>query len=325
MKYIFFATLLLSTSAFGFEVGLPVTCEIGKECFIQNYVDQDLGPGYKDYTCGYLSYPGHKGTDFRIPTTREMMQGTEVVASAGGVVRATRDGMDDRLLSEKGAAAVAHRKCGNSVAITHADGWQTLYCHMRKGSVQVKEGDAVTKGQRLGFIGLSGSTEFPHVHLQVSHEGRVIDPFTGQGMETACGLADAKGLWDANAQRVLGYRAGGFVTGGFSSAMPDLNGITKGQFRETQLDPAAPMIVFWSEGYGLRGGDRYHMSLTGPDGKNIAEIKDIQPHPQAVTLRLIGKKNNGWLQKGSYTGIYRVTRKGLDAPVAEYEATVEVK
>jgi hypothetical protein len=325
MKRALIVALLLSAPAYGFELGLPVTCAIGKECFIQNYVDEEPGGGYKDYTCGSLSYPGHKGTDFRIPTTREMMRRAEVVAAADGTVRATRDGMEDRLLSEKGAEAVKGRECGNSVAITHADGWETMYCHLRKGSVQVKKGDRVTKGQRLGLIGLSGSTEFPHVHLQVNREGRIIDPFTGGGMETACGQEEANGLWDARAQEALRYRSGGFVTGGFASAMPDLSGITKGQFHEHRLDPAAPMIVFWAESYGLRGGDQYHMTLTGPDGKTVAEIQDLQPHPQAVTLRLIGRKNSDRLPEGTYRGTYRVTRQGMDAPVAEFEDTVEVK
>ena len=49
------------------RLSLPVAFEIGIACNIQNYVDQDPGPGARDYTCGRLTYDGHKGIDFRLP------------------------------------------------------------------------------------------------------------------------------------------------------------------------------------------------------------------------------------------------------------------
>jgi hypothetical protein len=45
---------------------LPIDCEIGKSCVLQNYVDRDPGPGARDYRCGPLAYDGHKGTDIRV-------------------------------------------------------------------------------------------------------------------------------------------------------------------------------------------------------------------------------------------------------------------
>ena len=46
---------------------LPVACEIGKVCNIQNYFDHDPGPARMDYACGRLGYDGHDGTDIRLP------------------------------------------------------------------------------------------------------------------------------------------------------------------------------------------------------------------------------------------------------------------
>ena len=54
---------------------LPVDCTLGESCFIQNYVDQDPGPRAQDFTCGPLTYDGHKGTDFALPSTEIMAQG----------------------------------------------------------------------------------------------------------------------------------------------------------------------------------------------------------------------------------------------------------
>src|SRR5574340_591175 len=74
---------------------MPLNCEYGKTCFIQNYVDHDPGPGRADYRCGRLSYDGHHGTDFRLRDEVDMERGVYVVAAAPGVVKAIRDGMAD--------------------------------------------------------------------------------------------------------------------------------------------------------------------------------------------------------------------------------------
>jgi len=78
-----------------------------------------------------------------------MARGEPVVASAGGVVAAARDGVDD--ISMRDAPVPRGRECGNGVRIVHGGGWKTQYCHLRKGSVAVKNGDM------LGLVGLSGS------------------------------------------------------------------------------------------------------------------------------------------------------------------------
>jgi hypothetical protein len=49
---------------------VPVACEVGRTCFIQNYLDQDPSPESKDFACGTLTYDGHNGTDFRVPTLK---------------------------------------------------------------------------------------------------------------------------------------------------------------------------------------------------------------------------------------------------------------
>ena len=66
---------------------LPIDCEIGVSCFIQNYVDRDPTPGRADYRCGHLSYDKHKGTDIRI---------RDLVAMRGGVFWRRRTGLSKR-------------------------------------------------------------------------------------------------------------------------------------------------------------------------------------------------------------------------------------
>ena len=45
---------------------VPFDCRLGALCVVQNYVDQDPGPGARDHACGPLSYDGHQGTDIRV-------------------------------------------------------------------------------------------------------------------------------------------------------------------------------------------------------------------------------------------------------------------
>jgi murein DD-endopeptidase MepM/ murein hydrolase activator NlpD len=91
-----------------------------------------------------------------------------VVAAAAGTVLATRDGTPDQLIrSQADRAEIANRECGNGVVIDHGENWQTQYCHIRRGSIGVKQGDRVEPGQKLGEIGYSGDAAFPHVHLTV--------------------------------------------------------------------------------------------------------------------------------------------------------------
>ena len=64
-------------------LSLPVDCTLGDDCFILQYADADPGRGAADYTCGPMSYDGHKGTDFAVPSFAAMAEGVDVIAAAG--------------------------------------------------------------------------------------------------------------------------------------------------------------------------------------------------------------------------------------------------
>ena len=51
-------------SAHALELRLPIRCDVGATCEIQNYVDLDPSPKARDYQCGSRTYDGHKGIDF---------------------------------------------------------------------------------------------------------------------------------------------------------------------------------------------------------------------------------------------------------------------
>ena len=150
-------------------------CKPGTSCFLQNYVDHDAGSAARDHRCAAQTYDGHKGTDIRLRDRTAMEQGVNVLAAARGTVKGVRDGLPDVSIRNAGTEAIKGRECGNGVVIDHGDGWVTQYCHMRSRSIKVRQGDTVKAGTPLGLIGLSGMTEFPHLHFEVHIDGQHVD------------------------------------------------------------------------------------------------------------------------------------------------------
>src|SRR5580698_11206868 len=151
--------------------GLPIDCELGKSCFVQNYLDHDTTGGSRDFSCGGRTYDGHDGTDFRVPSIAIQKDGVRVLAVADGLVTRVRDGVEDISVRVGGKALIRGKECGNGAVIEHAGGWSSQYCHMANQSMRIRPGQRVSLGQAVGSVGLSGDTEFPHLHLTIRHNG----------------------------------------------------------------------------------------------------------------------------------------------------------
>jgi len=312
---------------------MPIDCEIGASCYIQNYVDADPSSGAQDYTCGSLTYDTHRGTDFRIRGLKAMTEGVLVVASAPGVVTGMRDGMQDinvrnvtdprRLRHIKREAAL-----GNVVAIQHDHGVVAYYGHMRKGSVIVRNGQRVARGEALGFVGLSGDTEFPHVHFEVRRTGKVVDPFTGLDGAAGCRTASGTPLWHPEVIARMEYVSTALHAAGFSTNMPDAQSIEAGSYDGITIDRDAPALLFWSMVYGARGDDTEFLQLIAPDGSVLAEHQKKIERNKAQIWRAVGKRRRaGSWPTGAYTGRYILTRgpKGSEKTVVEVERVVQIR
>ncbi|MGL4320924.1 MAG: M23 family metallopeptidase, partial [Paracoccaceae bacterium] len=281
MKRLLLILTMAPVQAGAFDLALPVDCTLGETCFIQNYFDRDAGPEATDFTCGPLTYDGHDGTDFALHTDAAMEEGVPVLAAADGTVRGIRDGMPDIRISDPAAPPLDGRDCGNGVAIDHGDGWETQYCHMKEGSISVQEGQTVKRGDPLGMIGLSGNTEFPHVHLEVRKDGAELDPFDPDNT-LACGEPPAPALWTAP----MAYVPGGIISTGFATDVPEYDAVKAG-LPDAALTPDAPAIVLWAHLFGGRVGDVVTFSISGPDGSIIEEPVTLE-RTQAQLLRAVG-------------------------------------
>jgi len=104
----------------------------------------------RDPFLGRLAF--HGGIDFRAPT------GTPIYSSGSGVVtHAGRNG-----------------GYGKMVEIDHGDGITTRYAHLSR--VEVREGDHVAMGARIGKAGSTGRSTGPHLHYEIRRNGDAIDP-----------------------------------------------------------------------------------------------------------------------------------------------------
>lgn len=96
----------------------------------------------------------HEGLDFAGP------RGTPILSTGDGVV--TQAGW--------------HSGYGQSVTIRHAFGIETLYAHMSK--IRVKEGQRVSRGNRIGDMGSTGRSTGTHLHYEVHVGNKPVNPMT---------------------------------------------------------------------------------------------------------------------------------------------------
>ena len=297
------SVLTLGGQALAISLEKPIDCQVGVNCFVQNYVDLAPGPAWADRTCGPLSYDKHKGTDIRVPFPM-MQRGVAVLAAAQGVVLGVRDGMDDISIRRTGVEAVKNRECGNGVVIGHTNGMQTQYCHMKKGSIRVQKGQIVQTGQELGLVGLSGRTEFTHLHFEVRNkDGKAVCPFTGKVMESGCDGTPATPLWSEKAMAAMPYIAVGALASGFSTDQPEISQVFVEETKQEPLTTLSPRLLFWAGFWGVRKGDTVLFHITTPAGEVWQSEPQVQTQNQAQVIICFGKKRGDkpW-PAGSYHG-----------------------
>ena len=306
---------------------LPVNCAVGRICHVQNYFDTDPGPDAADYTCGALTYNGHTGIDIRVPNLTWMARGVSVIAAAPGRVRGVRDGVKDVSIKIAGADSVRGRECGNGVVIDHGGGWESQYCHMMQGSIAVANGERVHACQPLGLIGLSGLTEFPHLHFQVRFQGKAIDPMVGPA-PVPCGEPGATMFSEAAAQD-LAYQATGLLNAGFAGVPPKGSEVLRGDHQAATLAADAGALIFWVEVFGATAGDRERFRIVGPGGAILLDAQKQGPdNHKASRLTFMEKRRtaDAW-PLGVYEGEFVLERKsdGAWRPIVEVRRTVEVR
>jgi hypothetical protein len=303
------------------QLSLPIDCELGLSCFVQNYVDHDPSDGTRDFRCNARTYNGHDGTDFRVPNLAAQKRGVRVLSIADGVIKSVRNGMDDISIRSTGKEAVRGVECGNGAVIEHADGWTSQYCHLAKGSLGVRSGERVVRGQPIGLVGLSGATEFPHVHITIRHNGRVIDPFAHGAPPESC--LGGRSLWAPLRAGPPVYRETEVLNFGFARSPVTMEGIEIGTVGLSPLARNAP-IVAYIRVIGLKAGDAQELSIRAPDG-TVFSMHQGMPieRNQAQAFISVGRNSLTTLwPAGRYAAVYVLTRKDKEIVRKSFEITL---
>lgn len=304
------APAALADNSPGFD--LPVKCGAEQPCFLQNLVDMDSGPAKRDPLCNAATYDGHKGTDIRLRNLREIQSLGHVYAMADGIVTGVRTNMADRLMAtEQDQARIKGRECGNGLAIDFGTikgaKYTSQLCHFARGSITLRVGDKVKRGQQIGRIGLSGATEFPHIHFSIRKNGKLIDPITGRFVDQACAKNDFQhSLFSAAALEPL-------LTTGFQLLLEDgfANGPVNGKQilrSQTKLPNRSSAFVYFAKFINLQRGDYLSLSIQGPDGRvSQSNTKPLERDKASYTA-FVGKRNPPPV--GTYTGEASLVRNG---------------
>ena len=109
--------------------------------------------GNRKHPLLHVSRP-HEGIDVSAP------MGAEIIAPASGTV--TKVGKESGY--------------GNVLEIDHGNGIVTRYAHCSK--IDVRQGQRVTRGQRVAAVGSTGLSTGPHLHYEIHINGKVVDPLT---------------------------------------------------------------------------------------------------------------------------------------------------
>ncbi len=170
---------------------------------------------------------------------------------------------------------------------------------------------------------------FKTIDLSVRHKNVAVDPFDGGKMEAGCdenAVIGAQSLWAENVRSALAYEQRVVLQGGFATQKPEQRKAQEGAYSTVTLKAETPALVFWVEAMGMKQGDGSYVSLTGPDGKIIAESPLTWPKDKATIFQFVGAKRpkEGWAP-GEYTGKFAVYPSGLQQAAAEYETKVVFK
>ena len=222
---------------------------------INNYVDLDPSTGLKDYKnqtgSNAKTYNGHAGIDIDLPSFRNMDAHTPVLAAASGTVIEVQDNLFDRNMENPATCAWNH------VTIRHANGFQSIYGHLRQGSISVQVGQEVASGQIIAEVGSSGCSSTAHLHFETHDcQNNVVDPFL-------------QGMWNAAPpyqipMRLMDIvvRPGAFLDG---SERP-YDALMKDPSLYALTIPRGSMLAAGASLAGGKAGDRFSLRFLRSDG-----------------------------------------------------------
>ncbi len=97
--------------------------------------------------------------------------GSEALAVADGIVTEVKDGIPQNVpgIDSRAVPITLETVGGNHVILNIGNGCYAFYAHLQPGSIRVKLGDRVHRGQVLALVGNTGNSTEPHLHFHISN------------------------------------------------------------------------------------------------------------------------------------------------------------
>lgn len=115
-----------------------------------------------------LDQNGEVGSGDPLDNTSYYGYGAEVLSVADGIVTSIQDGIPENIPGPTRAVPMTIETLPGNYALVRLDsGHYALYAHLQPGSLRVRQGDRVGRGQVLGLLGNSGNSDGPHLHFQI--------------------------------------------------------------------------------------------------------------------------------------------------------------
>ena len=148
-----------------------------------------------------------------------------------------------------------------------------------------------TAGQPIGLVGLSGDTEFFHLHFTVRRHGKIVDPFAFGTQENSCGGGRRESLWAASLGEQMQYRPGEIIDYGFAGIAPTMELIKSGEIGKHPVTPGSDALVAYVRTIGLQAGDQQFLAVQGPGGVAVSAANlPALDRDEAQFLVIAGKK-----------------------------------
>ena len=118
--------------------------------------------------------------------------GEDAIAVADGIVSAVKDGIPENVpgMTSRAVPITIETVAGNHVILNIGGSAYAFYAHLQPGSLKVKLGDKVRRGQVVGLVGNSGNSTEPHLHFQVSDAN---SPLGSEGLPYALDTFEVQG------------------------------------------------------------------------------------------------------------------------------------
>jgi Peptidase family M23 len=128
--------------------------------------------------------------------------GQPALAVADGTVVGVIDRFGDQKPNAPSGEDRYHYPSGNTVVIDLGNGNYAMYAHLKWGSIKVKEGERVKRGQEIALVGNSGNSSAPHLHLHIMTGPAVLDspgvPYVFDSFEVVGAIDPDEDKWIKN-------------------------------------------------------------------------------------------------------------------------------